>query len=432
MIPRYEQKEISLLWEDLSKFTYFLEVELALIEALEGTTVPKGTAAHIRSKAKVRPERIKEIEAITRHDVIAFCTSITEQVDEEYQRFFHYGVTSSDIIDTAMNLQIKASMDAIIKQSELLLTALKTKAQETKELITLGRSHGMYAEPMSFSAKFLTAYAEFKRRHEDYLDFYNKELTGQLSGAVGNYAVTTPAVEKVAIESLGLKVEPISTQVIPRDRIAKLMNIHALYGSAIERFCTEIRLLHHSDINELHEGFAKGQKGSSTMPHKKNPIATENLTGIARLLRSHALVALENTNLWHERDISHSSAERFILPDSFGCLHYGLKRLTNTINNLALHNEIIEGKVQNNFTYLSSYVLHELIAQCNTTRENLYAIVQKASFEASDELDFFSKIKEFCKNESLGDITLPNIKENGVRTIYLKHFDTIYNRTLNS
>lgn len=429
MISRYDHPEISSIWEDSAKFNYFLEVELALLESIEGDIAPKGICDHIRSKASINPARISEIEKTTKHDVIAFCSSITEQIDEKYKKYFHYGVTSSDIIDTALTLQIKASMQEVIGQFDKLLSALKAKAIEFKELMCLGRSHGMYAEPMSFGQKFLLAYSEFSRRLEDYKSFYENELTGQLSGAVGNYAVITPKIEKKALDKLNLKVENVSTQIIPRDRIAKLISIHGLIGCAIERLCTEIRLLHHSDINELHEGFSKGQKGSSTMPHKKNPIATENLSGIARLLKSHVMVAMENTNLWHERDISHSSAERFILPDSFGCLYYALKRLTSTIENIQVHQDIVENKVKENFTYLSSYMLHELIKMNDTSREELYAIVQQASFEAKNDIDFFEKINSICANNNL---KAPIFKNDGeqVRNIYMKNVNTIYERTL--
>jgi adenylosuccinate lyase len=431
MISRYEHPEISSIWGDKSKFGFFLDVELALLEAMEGDFVPTGTSKHIREKAQIKTDRIEEIEQTTKHDVIAFCSSITEQVDDEFKKYFHFGVTSSDIIDTALTLQIKSSMTLISNELKGLLQALNDKANEYKDLLCLGRSHGMYAEPMSFGQKFLLAYAEFDRRLADYNHFFETELTGQLSGAVGNYAVITPKIETAAMKILSLRVEPVSTQVIPRDRIAKLMNIHALMGAAIERLCTEIRLLHHSDIGELHEGFSKGQKGSSTMPHKKNPISTENLTGIARLLRSHAMVAMENTNLWHERDISHSSAERFILPDSFGCLYYALKRLNNTVQNLVVHSEHIEQKVRGNFTYLSSYVLHELIKINEKTREELYEVVQTAAFNAKEQDEFFTIIKNLCRDKKLTAPDFSNLGVDAVKTIFLQNSKEVFKRTLN-
>ncbi len=318
MIERYDCPEISDIWNEYNKFKTYLDVELALTKALEGKRIPQGVSTTIMEKAKIDPKRINEIEKTTRHDVIAFCTSITENLPKDISKYFHFGCTSSDIIDTATTLQIKKSALLIHKQLKAVCSTLLSKAEETKHIICMGRSHGMNAEPMSFGLKFLSAFAEFSRRYRE-LDYYiEKDLTGQLSGAVGNYTVITPEIEKEAIESLGLNVEPVSTQIIPRDRILKLISITAQIASAIERLVKEIRHLHHSDLNEVYEGFSKGQKGSSTMPHKKNPISSENLTGMARVIRSHLTIAHENNTLWHERDISHSSAERMFLPDNLG------------------------------------------------------------------------------------------------------------------
>ena len=385
MIPRYEQKEISKLWEDNFKFSYYLKIEVALLHALEKhKRIPNGTSKKF-SNIKISPERIGEIEEKTKHDVIAFCTSITEQLPSEISKYFHFGVTSSDIIDSALTLQIKDSLDTITPQFKNLLKTLYNKSVETKDILAMGRSHGMNAEPMSFGQKILGHFCEFQRRFEDLISFYNNELTLQLSGAVGNYTVLTPEIENDVAKTLELKVEPVSTQVIPRDRIGKLVNIISLTASAIERLSVEIRHLHHSDIGEVFEGFSKGQKGSSAMPHKKNPISTENLTGIARILRSHSHIALENVVLWHERDISHSSAERIYLPDLFGLFHYSLKRLTHVIENLVINKKHIEEKVFKNTSYLSSYYLHFLIENSELTRESLYEIVQTAAFDTQDK-----------------------------------------------
>jgi adenylosuccinate lyase len=334
MIERYDSPEVSEIWKDQNKFKSYLRVELALMKALEGEFIPEGTTSIIEEKAVINPERIKEIEAVTKHDVIAFCTSITENVPEEVGKYFHFGCTSSDIIDTATNLQIKESTELILNKLVKLKEALLSKAKEHQNTLCMGRSHGMNAEPMSFGQKFLSYYAEISRRLDELQDFYDNNITGQISGAVGNYTILNTEIEKKAIESLGLKVEPISSQVIPRDHIAKLVSINALIASALERIAVEIRHLHHSDLGEVHEGFSKGQKGSSIMPHKKNPISGENITGIARVIRSHLTIAHENIPLWHERDISHSSAERLMLPDNFGLLYYAIKRMTDTIENL--------------------------------------------------------------------------------------------------
>lgn len=429
MIPRYEKKEISSLWTEEAKFHYFLKAEIALLEALEEEQmIPSGVAKKF-SKAKINIDRIHEIEKVTKHDVIAFCSSITEQVDERYSKYFHYGVTSSDIIDTALSLQIRDSLNIALSSLENLLQAIKTRALEHKNTLCIGRSHGMYAEPMSFGAKLLSFYTEWKRRYEDLKIFSETELTAQFSGAVGNYTILTPKVEKLAAMKLHLNVEELSTQVIPRDRIAKLISITSLMGAALERVSIEIRHLSRSDVAEAAEGFAKGQKGSSTMPHKKNPISAENLTGIARMLRSHIHVALENTLLWHERDISHSSAERMMLPDAFGLLVYGVDRLCSTINDLVVLEDNIEKRIRDNFTYLSSYYLHKLIDQCDLTREEIYPIVQDASFNAKDAQSFHGIIeKEVKKKGQQFKLNVPTQSE--IKNIYLANIDDVYKRCL--
>ncbi len=434
MIPRYEARAITPIWSDENKFNLFLQIELELLHALEEKKmIPRGIAATISQTVKINTTRIDEIELTTRHDVIAFCTSITEQLPIEIGKYFHYGVTSSDIIDSALTLQIKASLDIVLKAYDQFLLALKSRAIETKTLMTLGRSHGMYAEPMSFGQKLLGHYAEFKRRRSDLIEFYNNELTIQFSGAVGNYTILSPDIEESIAKKLGVKVEEVSTQIIPRDRIAKLITITSLMANAIERLAVEIRHLHHSDVREVAEGFRPGQKGSSTMPHKKNPISCENLTGLCRVLRSHLTIALENSILWHERDISHSSAERLFLPDHFGILTYALDRFTTTLNLLDIDKLTIEGKVLNNTHYLSSFYLHFLIKNCESlTRDELYTVVQSASFDIEAKLTP-TKYREFIQNELKNrniEIKLPEVSADGLRLIYLKSVDHIFRRVL--
>ncbi len=430
MISRYEVAEVAQLWTDESKYTKMLEVELAILEALEDKMVPKGTAAEIRSKAKINVARVNEIEQVTKHDVIAFCTSVAEQFTAETGKFFHFGVTSSDIIDSALSLQIRDSLKFVVKDLEALCDSLYAKAEETKHIITMGRSHGMFAEPMSFGQKFLGAYVEFKRRLKDLKDFQANELTIQFSGAVGNYCILTCEDEKKAADILGLPVEDVSTQVIPRDRIAKMVSIHGLIASAIERLCVEIRHLHRSDVFEVYEGFSKGQKGSSTMPHKKNPISTENLTGMSRMLRSHVSIALENCVLWHERDISHSSAERFYLPDNFGILVYSLRRLKNTIDNLVVQKDVIEDRVKGTSAYLSSFYLHFLVANTPFLREDCYKIVQQVAFSLKSGESFSEKLQQIMKSEHNIILDISEMDFDGIKSTYLKEIDSVFARAV--
>lgn len=432
MIPRYEVQDISKLWKDENKFHSFLKVELTLLEALEHfKKIPAGTKSKY-DQVKIVPSRIEEIEAVTRHDVIAFCTSVTEQVDAEYAKYFHYGVTSSDIIDSALTLQLSSNLEIIRTDLQALIKSLETRALETKEWLTIGRSHGMFAEPMSFGQKFLSYSTELKRRLRDLDLVCKEELTIQLSGSIGNYALISPEIETFVAKKLGFESEPLSTQVIPRDRIAKILQVNALIACAVERVCLEIRHLHHSDVRELAEGFAKGQKGSSIMPHKKNPISSENLTGISRVIRSHAQVAMENTQLWHERDISHSSAERMVLPDNFGLLAYMLRRAKTMVDNLELYRENIEKKVTENALYLSSYYMHFLIEKTpQIRREDLYKILQTVSFKENVKTPTLFREALAQELSSLQiNLELPKVDTEGLRQIYLRHIDEIFNRCL--
>jgi adenylosuccinate lyase len=331
-----------------------------------------------------------------------------------------------------MNLQIKRSLDLIRPAFKALLHSLHKRSVEMKDIMTIGRSHGMYAEPMSFGQKLLGFYNEFSRHYKAWETWYDENLTIQFSGAVGNYTILTPEQEEKAAESLRMKVEPLSTQVIPRDRLASLISIHALIASAMERFCVEIRHLHRSDVAELHEGFKKGQKGSSTMPHKKNPISGENLTGMARVLRSHVHMALENIVLWHERDISHSSTERLYLPDNLGLMLYSLERLTDTVDNLVFHHEVIENRVFEQHNYLSSYYLHQLLKQTDVKREELYYFVQEAAFKSQSEPEataFHRELVTICKDKNITvDLTTPTKEE--LKNIYLGSTDQVFHRSL--
>ncbi|MFP5458443.1 MAG: adenylosuccinate lyase [Bacteriovoracia bacterium] len=420
MIPRYDQPDMAQIWSEDAKFHSFLAVEVALLEALEAAGMaPSGVATAVR-RTKIRPDRIREIEATTHHDVIAFCSSITEQLSPAEAKWFHYGCTSSDIIDTALSLQLKQAIALILPELRKTKQLLREKAEQYKHLLTIGRSHGMYAEPMSFGQKFLTTYAEFSRRLQELEAFAQLELTGKMSGAVGNYTVLSPKLEAEVIARLALKVEPVSTQIIPRDRLAKLASIAALFASALERFEIEIRHLHRSDVGEVYEGFQKGQKGSSTMPHKKNPIAAENLSGIARLLRSYLTVAHENVLLWHERDISHSSAERLYLPDLCGLWLYALRRLNRQLSLLEVQEDVVRARAEGAYQALSSFYLHALLPQWPGHREELYAHVQKASFEATSAKDFAQRLS------TATGLTLPSVA--ALDAVFLKAVDETFER----
>ena len=422
MINRYQVQEIASIWTDHAKFDYFLKVELTLLEALgEQGLIPSDTAAKYQ-QVSIDLKRISQLESQVHHDVIAFTTSITEQVQSAEAKFFHFGCTSSDIIDTALSLQLRDSLEIELTDLNALIESLWLKAQATKNLYTLGRSHGMFAEPMSFGTKFLSYVSELARRRNE-LTSFKDALTGQMSGAVGNYTVLTPEVEALVMEKLRLKVEPLSTQVIPRDYLATLASIQSGIANALERLAIEIRHLHRSDVSEVVEGFKAGQKGSSTMPHKKNPIASENISGLARVIRSHKSIADENTLLWHERDISHSSSERMWLPDSFGLTCYILRRSKRMIDELYINEENITQKVEAAFTALSSFVLHSLIKVVDDTRENIYAKVQVASFEARSQEEFIQKLSTLFPN-----ISLDFLKEFDPHKVYSDKVNKIFER----
>lgn len=429
MISRYDVQDISSLWTDEGRFKYYLQVELAHLRTLEEDgLVAKGTADKLE-KAKINPARIAEIEKVTNHDVIAFCTSVTEQFPAEDGRYFHFGITSSDVIDTAHALLIRDSMKVVLKDLETLKTTLRKKAEETSDLLCIGRSHGISAEAMIFGQKFLSFEAELSRRIIDWNHCLGA-LTGQLSGAVGNYTVVSPEQEARTLSKLGLNVEAVSSQVIPRDQYALTISIGALIGSLLERMAIEFRLLQHSDIDEVREGFSKGQKGSSTMPHKKNPISSENITGMARMLRSHLIPAMENCALWHERDISHSSVERMMFPDHFGLLAYSVRRMNNVVANLVIDREKIEKKVENNEKIYSSYVLHKLI-QMNpeTKREDLYEAVQAAFFKATNKDELKKSLSDELTQRKLKHEAASWIDFENLRAHYKSQFKKVMARS---
>jgi adenylosuccinate lyase len=428
MIERYEVAEIKKIWNEEEKFNTYLEVEVAHLQTLEEDGIIQvGTADKI-SKAKINPARIAEIEMVTNHDVIAFCSSITEQFSHNEGTFFHFGITSSDIIDTAHALLIRKSIQVIEDDLRALRKVLWEKAIETKDLLAIGRSHGISAEAMIFGQKFLSFVSELDRSIED-LKKIQTNLTGQMSGAVGNYTVVTPEQEKRTLTRLNLHVEKVSTQVIPRDHYARIISIGGLIGTLLERMAVEFRLLQHSDIDEVKEGFSKGQKGSSTMPHKKNPISSENITGIARILRSHLNPILESCVLWHERDISHSSVERIIFPDHFTLLAFGLRRMRKVVHDLVIDRNKIESKALSDEKIFSSYVLHQLLLlNEGTKREILYEAVQKTFFESNSKEELQKNLKDTLEMNKFKHDVPSWLKIENLRMHYVHQFEKVLKR----
>ena len=391
MIERYSRKEIKSIWDDYNKYTIWLNIELFAAEAMEKLKIiPKGVSRKVKSKAKINVKRILQIEDKVKHDVIAFLTSITEKVGKE-ARYLHKGMTSSDVLDTCFNLQLKQSGEILLKDIDQLLQSIKKQAVKHKFTLCIGRSHGIHAEPITFGLKMLTFYQEFLRNKKRLEDSIKEISTCAISGAVGTFANIDPRVESYVAKKLKLSVEPISTQVIPRDRHAQFFSTLGIIASSIERFAVEIRHLQRTEVLEVEEFFGKKQKGSSAMPHKKNPILSENLTGLARLIRSSVIPALENVALWHERDISHSAVERNIGPDSTIALDFALNRLCNVVKNLNIYPKNMQKNMNiTNGIFFSQRVLLELTT-VGFTREEAYLMVQKNAMRAWENNSSFYK-----------------------------------------
>ena len=377
MIERYSRKEIKKIWEEKNKYQIWLDIEIAAAQAMEKyKIIPKGVSSKVRKKAKINVDRIHKIENKVHHDVIAFLTSITEKVGIE-GKFLHKGMTSSDVLDTCFNIQLVQASKILLKDINEILKVLKNKSLKYKKTICIGRSHGIHAEPTTFGLKLASFYEEFKRNKKR-LDSAVKEIsTCAISGTVGTFANIDPRVEAYVAKKFNLMVEPVSTQVIPRDRHAYYFSVLAIIAGSIERVATEIRNLQKTELQEVEEFFDKKQKGSSAMPHKKNPILSENLTGLARMVRSYVVPALENISLWHERDISHSSVERNIGPDSTITLDFALNRLTSILKNMTVYpKKMLKNLDLSNGLIFSQRVLLELTKH-GFTREKAYRIVQK-------------------------------------------------------
>ena len=429
MVPRYSRKEMLEIWSDISKYSIWLDIEIHALEGMEKVgIVPVGTAETVRKKAKFDSKRIDEIEAEIKHDVLAFLTNISESVGPE-ARFIHQGMTSSDVLDTCLNIQLKRAGELLLKDMDLLLSSIKSQALKHKKTICVGRSHGIHAEPTTFGLKMLQAYAEFSRNRKR-LELSVEEISScAISGSVGTFANIDPSVEEHVAKALGLNIEPVSTQIIPRDRHAAFFSTMGIIASSIERLATEIRHLQRSEVLEVEEYFSSKQKGSSSMPHKRNPVLTENLTGLARVVRSSVMPALENISLWHERDISHSSVERFIGPDTTITLDFALNRLNNVVENMVVYPDNMMRNLEKfNGLVFSQRVLLSL-TQKNISREDSYLMVQRNSMKVwNDEGSFYELIKkdeEICSilsNDEIDDIFDLNY--------HLKHIEEIFQRVL--
>jgi adenylosuccinate lyase len=430
MIPRYSRKEMAQIWAPETRFRIWFEIEAHATDQLAALgVVPKAAAAKIWEKgrdATFDVARIDEIEAVTKHDVIAFLTHLAEIVGPE-ARFVHQGMTSSDVLDTCFNIQLVRSADLLLEDIEAVLAALKKRAFEHKDTVCIGRSHAIHAEPVTFGLKLAHAHAEFQRAKER-LIFARKDIaTCAISGAVGTFANIDPSVEAYVASKLGLAVEPVSTQVIPRDRHAMFFAVLAVIASSVERLATEIRHLQRTEVLEVEEYFSPGQKGSSAMPHKRNPVLTENLTGLARLVRSAVTPALENVALWHERDISHSSVERGIGPDATVHLDFALRRLAGVIDKLVVYPENMQRNLDKLGGLIHSQRILLALTQKGMSREDSYAAVQRNAMPVwRGEGQFLDLLKKDPEVSSLlSTKELEALFDLGYHT---KHIDMIFNR----
>ncbi|HSP20907.1 MAG TPA: adenylosuccinate lyase [Planococcus sp. (in: firmicutes)] len=394
MIARYTRPEMGAIWTEENRYSAWLEVEILACEAwAEIGDIPKADVAKIRQNASFSVDRILEIEEETRHDVVAFTRAVSETLGEE-RKWVHYGLTSTDVVDTALSYLIKQANVIIRKDLENFITILANKAKEHKMTVMMGRTHGVHAEPTTFGLKLALWHEEMKRNLERFEAAAASIETGKMSGAVGTYANIDPFVEEYVCKQLGLAISPISTQTLQRDRHAQYMSTLALIATSIEKFATEIRSLQKSETREVEEFFAKGQKGSSAMPHKRNPIGSENMTGLARLIRGYMVTAYENVSLWHERDISHSSAERVILPDATIALNYMLNRFSNIVKNLTVFPDNMKRNMDSTLGLIYSQRVLLTLIDKGMTREAAYDTVQPCAMEAWENQTHFRKIVE--------------------------------------
>ncbi|WP_100406192.1 adenylosuccinate lyase [Bacillus solitudinis] len=427
MIERYTRPEMGAIWTEQNRYQAWLEVEIVACEAWsELGEIPKEDVAKIRENASFNIERILEIEQETRHDVVAFTRAVSETLGEE-RKWVHYGLTSTDVVDTALSYLLKQANAILADDLDRFLAVIKEKALEQKYTVMMGRTHGVHAEPTTFGLKLALWYEEMKRNIERFKHAAEGVRVGKLSGAVGTYANIDPRVEQLVCEKLGLEAAPISTQTLQRDRHAEYMATLALIATSIEKFSVEIRSLQKSETREVEEFFAKGQKGSSAMPHKRNPIGSENMTGMARVIRGYMMTAYENVPLWHERDISHSSAERVIIPDATIALNYMLNRFANIVKNLTVFPENMKRNMTRTYGLIySQRVLLSLIDK-GMAREEAYDLVQPRAMEAWEKGVQFRELID-AEERVTSMLSKEEIDECFDYNHHLKHVDTIFTR----
>ena len=427
MIPRYSRPEMARIWEPEAKFSIWLKIETYAAQAMaELGLIPKHAADAVRKRGGFDAARIDQIEREVKHDVIAFLTSVSEHVGPE-ARFLHAGLTSSDVLDTCFNVQLVQAANLLIADVDALLAALKARAFEFKDTLTVGRSHGVHAEPTTFGLKLATAYAEFARARERLVRAREEVATCAISGAVGTFAHVDPRVEAYVAKKLGLTPEPISTQVIPRDRHAAYFATLAVVASSIERLATEIRHLQRTEVLEAEEYFSEGQKGSSAMPHKRNPVLSENLTGLARVVRAYAQPALEDVALWHERDISHSSVERVIGPDATIALDFALVRLTGIIKGLVVYPERMRANLKRLGGLIHSQRVLLALTEAGVPREEAYRMVQRNAMKVWDTgADFQAAL--LADKDVTKALSPDEIKAQFDLGYHTKHVNTIFAR----
>ena len=427
MIPRYTNPEMGAIWSDQRRYETWLEVELAATDALSAAgVVPAEDAKALRERAAFDIARINEIEETTQHDVIAFTTAVAEKAGAP-ARWLHFGLTSSDVIDTAQALQIRQACDLILSDIDALAAAVKQRAMEHRRTPMIGRTHGVHAEPMTFGMKLALWYAEIVRDRARVVAAREGLLVGKISGAVGMFAHLDPDIEASVCKKLGLRPAPVSSQVIQRDRHAELLSALAITAASLEKFALEIRGLQKTEIGEVEEPFGKGQKGSSAMPHKRNPIGCEQIVGLARLIRGNAMAAMENVALWHERDISHSSVERVILPDSFIALDHMLRRFTRIVAGMVVYaDRMLENLGRSRGVVFSGTVLLEL-ARRGVSREDAYLWVQRNAMRSFEERRDFKEL--LLKDTDVMRVLKPaEIDESFDLNSQMRHVDTVFNR----